>query len=287
MPASWSPPAGSHEPGRRRRHRVSHAVIATLLRSPKARTAFRRAMPRGHARVASCRTPAALERLLAGTFADAVVVDPRVPGALPALDRCRAAYPGIPRFAYSAFRPDEADLVASCVRRAGAHPIFEGVEDAVLPELILPRTASATRLASLAGAPRLLRLLDPLQERAWLAVMRQVGGRLRTTDIAAELGVSREHLSRQFGAGGAPNLKRVIDLARAVTAADLLANPGYSVRAVARILGFASASHLSGAARRVAGVTARGLSGLGPAGVLGAFLRGRTRSRSWGSGGAR
>ena len=260
---------------------MTQPTIVTLLRGPAARTAFRRAMPRGRVRVVSCRSAAALERLLAGTLADAVVVDPRVPGALGALGACRATYPGIPRFAYSTFRPDEAELLAACVRGAGAHPIVEGVEDAVLADLILPRTASAVRLTMLAGAPRLLRLLDPLQEEAWREVMRRVGGRLRTTDIAAELGVSREHLSRQFGAGGAPNLKRVIDLARAVTAADLLANPGYSVRAVARVLGFASASHLSGAARRVAGVTARGLSTLGPAGVLNAFLRGRTRSRSW------
>ncbi|OGU31371.1 MAG: hypothetical protein A3K13_04650 [Gemmatimonadetes bacterium RIFCSPLOWO2_12_FULL_68_9] len=143
----------------------------------------------------------------------------------------------------------------------------------------MPRTASAARVATLAGAPRLLRLTDILQERAWGEVMRRIGGKLRTTDIARSLKVSREHLSRQFGAGGAPNLKRVIDLARAATAADLLANPGYSVRAVARILGFASASHLAGAARRVAGVSARELPRLGPRGVLAAFVRGRTRSR--------
>ncbi|HXX61657.1 MAG TPA: helix-turn-helix domain-containing protein [Candidatus Sulfotelmatobacter sp.] len=263
---------------------MSQPAIITLLKGPAARTAFRRAMPRGRTRVASCRSAAAVERLLAATLVDAIVVDARVPGALAVLAACRVAYPGVPRFAYSAFRPDEADLLVSCIRGAAARPIFEGVEDAVLADLILPGTASAVRLATLAGAPRLLRLLDPLQEQAWRVVMRRVGGRLRTSDIAAELGVSREHLSRQFGAGGAPNLKRVIDLARAATAADLLANPGYSVRAVARILGFASASHLSGAARRVAGVTARGLSALGPAGVLGSFLRGRTRSRSWGTG---
>ncbi len=270
-------------------------AIPTRLRSPGARTAIRRALARGdhgagrgeggragaRIRVISCRSAAALERVFAATLADAVVVDPRLPGALDQLAWCRATYPGVPRFAYAAFRPDEAELLAACVRGAGAHPIVEGVEDAVLAELILPRTASAARLTLLGDAPRLLRLLDPLQEAAWREVMRRVGTPLRTTDIAAALGVSREHLSRQFGAGGAPNLKRVIDLARAVTAADLLANPGYTVRAVARILGFASASHLSGAARRVAGVTARGLSALGPVGVLSAFLRGRTRSRTF------
>jgi AraC-like DNA-binding protein len=260
---------------------VTQPVVVTLLRSAGARGSLRRALPRGRLRVRSCRRSAALERVLATTLADAVVVDPRLPGALEALGRLRAVYPGVPRFAYAPFRPDEAELLAACVRGAGAHPLVEGVEDAVLAELILPRTASAARLALLAGAPRLLRLTDPLQESAWREVMQGVGGKLRTTDIAASLGVSREHLSRQFGAGGAPNLKRVIDLARAVTAADLLANPGYTVRTVARILGFASASHLSGAARRVAGVTARGLTPLGPDGVLGAFLRGRMRSRSW------
>ena len=259
---------------------MSQPVIATLLRNAGARSAFRRAMPRSRARVVSCRSPAALTRIFATVLADAVVVDPRIPGGAELLDWCRAAYPAIPRFAYSAFRPDEAELLETCVRQARAHPIVEGVEDAVLADLILPRTASAVRLQELEGAPRLLRLIEPLQERAWREVMRHVG-RLRTTDVAAVLGVSREHLSRQFGAGGAPNLKRVIDLARTVTAADLLANPGYTVRSVARILGFASASHLSGAARRVAGVTARGLAELGPTGVLQAFLKGRMRSRTW------
>src|SRR2546430_10498391 len=58
---------------------------------------------------------------------------------------------------------------------------------------------------------------------------------IKTAQLAAALRVTREHLSRQFAAGGAPNLKRVIDLARAACAADLLGNPGYTVRAVVRI----------------------------------------------------
>ena len=68
---------------------------------------------------------------------------------------------------------------------------------------------------------------------------------IRTTTLAKHLEVSREHLSRQFGAGGAPNLKRVIDLTRIACAAQLLANPGYSIPTVVRVLHFASSSHLS------------------------------------------
>jgi AraC-like DNA-binding protein len=255
-------------------------VVATLLRSATARAALRRGLPRGRVRLASCRSVAALERCLATRCVDAVVVDVRLPGAAAGLVRLKARFPTVPRFAYAAFRPDDADLLVLCVHDAAAHPIVEGVEDVVAWDLILPRTASAVRLGALEGAPRILRLTDALQLRAWSEVLRGVVGPLRTAAIARALGVSREHLSRQFGAGGAPNLKRVIDLARTATAADLLANPGYSVRAVAGILGFASASHLAGASRRIAGVTARHLPELGPRGVLAAFVRGRTRSRT-------
>ena len=59
----------------------------------------------------------------------------------------------------------------------------------------------------------------------------------------------------------------------------LLANPGYSIPTVVRVLHFASASHLSGTARRIANVPTSGLGGLGPRGVLAAFVRGNTRSR--------
>lgn len=261
-------PVGPHAP-----------QIAHLLTSPKARAALRRAVPRGRARLLACRSPAQLERAVSLTLTDAVVVDVRMPGGADVLRRCADAWPGVPRFAFAAFRPDDTETLAACA--AGlARAIVEGVEDMVLGALLLPHTASAARMHALADAPRLLRLTETLQQRAWLEVLRRTGSTLRAADLARSLAVSREHLSRQFGAGGAPNLKRVIDLARAVTAADLLANPGYSVRGVARILGFASASHLSGAARRVAGTTARGLAALGPGGVLGEFVRGRMRSRS-------
>ncbi len=258
---------------------MSAPTIAVWLTSRPARAALRRALPRGRARLVSCRGAAQLERTLLGALADAVVVDVHAPGATELLARCRDAFPQVPRFAYTAFRPDDGALLRACTVDCGAVPIVEGVEDSVIAELLLSLTASAARESSLASAPRLLRLVEPLQERAWREVLRRVGGPIRATDIARALKVSREHLSRQFGAGGAPNIKRVIDLARTATAADLLANPGYSVRAVARILRFSSASHLSGSARRVAGVSAAQLPALGPKGVLSAFLRGRTRSR--------
>src|SRR5437763_1079523 len=136
-----------------------------------------------------------------------------------------------------------------------------------------PRGAASVRLCrSLEGAERLLLA-------AWTEVLRCAGAPTRAADVARALRVSREHLSREFAAGGAPNLKRVIDLARTACAADLLGNPGYTVRHVVKILGYASPGHLAGAARRVAGATPQELAQVGPRGVLLRFLRGRTRSR--------
>lgn len=216
--------------------------------------------------------------LLARTLADAVVLDVAAGWADAAFAMVRR-YPRIPVFALSAFRPDDGQLLAACEAAGLRGVLVEGVDDSVAGALIAARTASAARRAVLADAPRLLRLTEPIQREAWHDVLARAGGPMTTSDVAGALGTTREHLSREFAAGGAPNLKRVIDLVRAAWAADLLANPGYTVASVAAILGYSSPSHLSGSARRVAGVTAQELGGLGPRGVLQRFLKGRMRSR--------
>jgi len=242
-----------------------------------ARSAVKQGYPRGTGSVRLCRTVQGVERLLQQRLVDAVVLDVRTCAAegfgLP------ARFPRIPMYALSAVRPDDGSLLASCQRAGFAGVLVEGVDNAVAGEWIAARTAQVARRAALADAPRLLRLTDRLQLAAWEEVLRRAGVPTQTGHVALALRVTREHLSRQFGAGGAPNLKRVIDLARAACAADLLGNPGYTIRAVVRILGYASPSHLAGAARRVAGATPHELRELGPRGVLQRFLRGRTRSR--------
>src|SRR5258706_7581737 len=87
------------------------------------------------------------------------------------------------------------------------------------------------------------------------------------------------------GAGGAPRRSRMRELAGAACAADLLGNPGYTVRTVVRILGYASPSHLAGAARRVAGATPPELRGLSPRGGLQRVFESRTPARGGGGGG--
>lgn len=252
-------------------------AVAALLESRAALVALRRTMPKGGPSVVSCRTPAALHRLLDKRLVDAVVLAPQ-PAFLPELSDLRARLPFIPLVAYAPFRPDDGALLLAC-RDAVSSVAVEGVDDPIVGELVMRASITAERRRALAEAPRMLRLTEPLQRAAWDVLIGEVERPIRTSVLASRLRISREHLSRQFGAGGAPNLKRVIDLTRVACAAQLLGNPGYSVPAVVRILHFASASHLANTARRIANVSSQGLGTLGPRGVLAAFVRGNTRSR--------
>ncbi|MGD2136273.1 MAG: hypothetical protein PVF27_08935 [Gemmatimonadales bacterium] len=254
------------------------AVIPLVHRNRAVRTAIRAGLPRRGVRLVACRSVDRAAVLFSRELVDAVVIDVRREGVEQAAE-LRRDYPGIPFFAFSAFRPDDGPLLGDCRRAGFAAVLVEGVDDHVAGALIAARCASRRRRDALADAPRLLRLTEPIQLRAWEEVMTRVGGRTTTTDVAQALRRTREHLSREFAAGGAPNLKRVIDLVRAAWAADLLGNPGYTVTAVAGILHYASASHLAGSVRRVAGVAPAELPRLGPRGVLERFRRGRTRSR--------
>jgi AraC-like DNA-binding protein len=252
-------------------------TIAALLESRVALVALRRTLPKGGPGVVSCRSPAALHRLLDKRLVDAVVLAPQ-PGLLPELTALRVRLPFIPLVAYAPFRPDDGELLLAC-REAVSAVAVEGVDDPIVGELVVRASITAERRRALADAPRMLRLTETLQRAAWDVLLGEVERPIRTSALAQRLRISREHLSRQFGAGGAPNLKRVIDLTRIACAAQLLGNPGYSVPTVVRVLNFASPSHLANTARRIANVSTAGLGELGPRGVLAAFVRGNTRSR--------
>lgn len=254
------------------------AAIATLLESRGALLALRRTLPKVGPRVVACRTPAALRRLLERRLVDVVVLAPSA-GSLPDLAELRSRLPGIPVVGYASFRPDDGDLLLACRRHALAAVAVEGVDDPIVGDMVIRASITTERRRALADAPRMLRLTEPLQQAAWSVLVGEVERPIRTTTLAKLLRVSREHLSRQFGAGGAPNLKRVIDLTRIACAAQLLANPGYSIPTVVQVLHFASSSHLSSTSRRIANVSSRGLGPLGPRGVLQAFAKGNTRSR--------
>jgi AraC-like DNA-binding protein len=242
-------------------------VVPVLHRRATLRRNIRRGLPRRGWRVERCLSVDRLSAMFERRLLDAVVFDARDPATRAALELI-PLYPGIPFFAAGSFRPGDAALMRSCLRAGACDILVDGVDDPAAGELILRRSASGRRQST-----------EPIQHRAWEEVLARVGERTTTADIAKALRRTREHLSREFGAGGAPNLKRVIDLVRIAWAADMLADPGYSTRTVAVLLRFASASHLADCSRRVAGVAPAELPALGPRGVLQRFARGRTRSR--------
>ena len=254
-------------------------VVAALVSGAEATQTLRRSLPAGGPwMLVVCRNPHALRRTLDTRLVDAVVFNPAlIP--LSGLEPLSEAFPGIPWVALAPFKPDDGRLLLECRAAGVVQVLVLGVDNAVAGDLVIRVSAAAERRRALGDAIRLLRLTEPLQRRVWSDLLDRVDQPIRTGEIARRVGCTREHLSREFGAGGAPNLKRVIDLTRVACAAALLRNPGYDVATVATILRFATASHLNATARRIAGVPSRALSGLGPRGVLANFARGKTRSR--------
>lgn len=253
-------------------------AVAALLDDRAAVLSLRRSLPRGGARVVSCRSTPALDRMLGRRLTDAVVLSPgRVDAAEVAALRER--FPEIPMVLFGPLRPDSAAVLMGCLRAGADAAAVADVDEAVVGEMVQRVSLTARRRKAMSDAVRVLRLDEEIQRRAWEVLVSDVERPVRTSDLAQRLGVSREHLSRQFGAGGAPNLKRVIDLTRIAAASQLLRNPAHSAQCVVRILGFSSTAHLASTARRIAGVPAAGLGRLGPRGVLAHFVRGNTRSR--------
>jgi AraC-like DNA-binding protein len=188
-------------------------------------------------------------------------------------------FPSSPFFGITPLRPTDAPAVARCVSLEFCDVLAEGMDDVAAKDIVGPRTFSARIMTALAEPPASLGLKTPMQRSTWKSILGSAGRPVRTAALAAEVGVSREHLSRHFSTPGAPNLKRVIDLVRMISAAELAKNPGLDIRDVAKILGFASSSHLAVTAQRVLGTRPASLSRLRTVDLIDRFTQGRTRSR--------
>lgn len=258
---------------------VPASVIVFAVRE-RARAIARVAFPRRRCRLHLAKTAADLETHLKSTLIDAVVLDISATTD----DTWRAVefvrdFPSIPFFALTTLRPTDAGAVARCATAEVADLLVEGVDDAVLRSLVLNDGYSARFARALQEPPPALRLAHPLQLSAWRILVAYAGRPVRTDTIAAALGVTREHLSRAFGTESTANLKRLIDLVRLLSAAELAKNPGFEVGDVAAILEFASSSHLSTTAQRIAGTRPASLARLRTIDLVDRFVKGRTRSR--------
>jgi AraC-like DNA-binding protein len=188
-------------------------------------------------------------------------------------------YPSAPFFGITPLRATDAPAVARCAALEFCDILADGMDEPVARDLVSPRTFTSRFVGALVNPPQSLGLKTDMQVATWRSVLASAGRPVRTAHLAREVGVSREHLSRHFSAPGAPNLKRVIDLVRMIGAAELAKNPGLDIRDIARILGFASSSHLAVTAQRVIGTRPASLSRLRTIDLIERFTQGRTRSR--------
>lgn len=245
---------------------------------------LRAVFPRRRGRVLVARTAASFESAFKDTLVDAAIVDIAAPISADD-DAWRAArlareFPTVPFFGVLALRASDGPALAQCASYDFADMLIEGVDDAAARELVSRESFTVRFADALREPPEALALASPLQQQAWRYLVAQGGRPVRTAVLARTLRVTREHLSRTFAAEGGPNLKRVIDLVRLLSAAELAKNPGYDVRDVARVLGFASSSHLSTTAQRIVGTKPASLTRLRTIDLVDRFVRGHGRSRS-------
>lgn len=262
---------------------VSAGVPSVLVYTTRerARAFARSAFPRRHGRTVIARNADEFGTAMRSELIDAAVVDLVGQGDDPWPIAARAEdFPSTPFFGLVSMRTGDGPAVARCAALGFADVLCERVDDGSARELIAPLGYSARFAAALNEPPVALALETETQRRTWHAIVRCGGRPVTTSALAGEIGITREHLSRNFARGHGANLKRVIDLVRLLSAAELSKNPGYDVRDVAAVLGFASSSHLAVTTQRIASTRPASLSGLRAVDLIERFVHGRTRSRA-------
>jgi AraC-like DNA-binding protein len=244
-----------------------------MLRRDRARSLVRTAFPRRRAQLIAVKTREELQHTLTTQLIDAVILDGGVGEEVSAVLPLAEDFPSAPFFLITALLPTDAPMVARAIECGCADVLVEGVDDPATRVLLQQRGFTPRFDRALAEPPAVLGLESTLQRQVWRSLVRRAGRPVRTEQLAQEQGMSREHLSRSFAAGRAPTLKRVIDLVRVLAAAELAKNPGFDVRDVAAVLGFASSSHLSGTTQRLVGARASSLSRLRTVDLLERFLQ--------------
>ena len=242
---------------------------------------IRASLPRRRARVHVTRSADDFAAAFRGQLLEAALVDIGAPSAETERAVMLASeYPSIPFFAVASYRVSDGPWIARCARHDFVDVLADAVDEGLLAHLLSTESFSARFASTFRAPPPRLGLSSDLQLAAWRSMIARGGRSIATNELATSLAVTREHLSRTFAANGGPNLKRVIDLLRLLAAAELAKNPGYGVGDVARVLGFASASHLSATAQRLLDTRAASLSALRAADLIERFVRGRGRSHA-------
>ena len=259
-------------------HAAARPTVIAYTTKDRTRAWLKRLAGRRLGRLVVVRGAAEFAAIFLNELVDAALVDVGAGNGSEKAAALALEYPSVAFLAITSFRAGDAPALARCAELEFADVLVEGVDDAVLRDLVARRGYSARFAAALEAPPAPLALKSSLHLDAWRFIVATGGRPVRTSALASSLGLTREHLSRSFGAGNAPTLKRLIDLVRLLSAAELAKNPGYDVADVARVLKFSSAAHLSLTAQRLIGRRASSLAAMRGIDVIERFIEERSRA---------
>lgn len=250
---------------------MSRAVAALLERRP-ALLALRRSLPGSGHRVLTARTSHHLLKIITAQPVEAVVLGIESARG-PLFETLRQDFVALPLVVFGPIRSDDAGLMRHVQQRGSAAVLLEDLDEPIMADRIAALGLTARRAEALLPMAADLGLADDLQRRAWHWLVTRPPGPVGAAEMAAELGIRRETLSRRFSAGGAPSLKAAVDAVGMVAAGQLLACQGLRVADVAAMLGFSSPTLLQRTSRRVIGVAARDLAAMSPVGIITRLMR--------------
>jgi AraC-like DNA-binding protein len=211
---------------------------------------------RGWARVSEVATTAALERSLASSRAEAVVIEfpsPEAGGLEATVRRIRRDFPSVPVILYCPLTADAARLILRLAHAGLDEVILEGHDDnrQSLQRLVLSAYRSHCLTRSLRSVPVEL----PAGTRAIVTrSLERADGRMTVRELARDIGVSRKTLLNRLAAAGLPGPATLISRCRLLFACELLEDPARSVEQVALLLGFGSGVALRNMFRRHVGL---------------------------------
>ena len=251
------------------------AVPLVIAYAPRERTRalIKRLLGKPPGHLVLARTASEFSAMFRRQLVDAALVDVAAADGADAAAALALEYPSVAFVGVTSFRPSDGPSVARCAELDFADVLVEGVDNGVARGVVTVRGYSGRFAEALHDPPQSLSLSSALHLAAWHFIVTRAGRPIRTSALASSLGVTREHLSRSFGAGGAPTLKRLIDLVRLLSAAELAKNPGYDAADVARVLSFSSSAHLSVTSQRLIGRRASSLAAMRGVDVIERFAR--------------
>jgi AraC-like DNA-binding protein len=183
-----------------------------------------------------------LESLIRENAISVAIVDPAASGAMnvDAVARILARYPSLPIVAYVALSPASFGAIAQLSRRGLDHVVLHQFDDSKVRFQQRIRRVQSSPLTN-----QLLTALSPKMRQMPLPLARAVRDMLErphrfgsALDVAMSAGVPATSLYRSFEGAGLGSPKKLLIAAKILRGLSYLRDPGYSIRDVAKKLGY-------------------------------------------------